>query len=71
MTGTQEAILQKLRDQKALYGHGRLNHWILDNGQWIDVRDCFALARMGLLKEEWKGVGEQMDVYFELVGRTP
>lgn len=66
MTQTQQAILEKLREQKRRWGHGRLNHWILDGGDWIDVRDCLALAAMGLLKKEWKGIGVQRDVYFEL-----
>ena len=66
MTTAQKAIIEKLKAQQAQYGHGRLNHWILDNGQWIDVRDCYALASMGLLKKQWRGVGAQACVEFEL-----
>jgi hypothetical protein len=66
MTEKQQAIIDKLVAQKKQYGHGRLNHWILDDGDWIDVRDCFYLAELGLLKKEWRGYGTQMDVYFEL-----
>jgi hypothetical protein len=66
MNPKQLAILDKLAEQKARYGHGRLNHWILDSGEWIYWFDVRPLVDSGHLKMTFTGFGEQAQFEFEL-----
>ena len=66
LTNKQQAIVRKLEEQKRVYGHGRLNHWILDNGEWIYWFDVRQLVKLEYLTMRWTGRGMQQDAEFEL-----